>query len=250
TAPLDGLADAVAPTTDLVAFSLVQSATGEVADAAAITAAARRHGARTLVDATQAVGWLPVDAAAFDALVCHAYKWLCAPRGVAFLALGDEYARTLRPVQAGWFAGADPWSSCYGAEIDLAGDARRFDVSPAWQAFVGAAPALELFAAAGAARAHDSTRRRVPGAAGSARAGAIERDRVVAGCGRFGARAPAGGRDLGVGPCGPRPRGLPRVQRRGGRHPRRAGARPLRRPSGASAATVATTASAVRARPS
>jgi selenocysteine lyase/cysteine desulfurase len=157
TAPLDGLADAVAPTTDLVAFSLVQSATGEVADAAAITAAARRHGARTLVDATQAVGWLPVDAAAFDALVCHAYKWLCAPRGVAFLALGDEYARTLRPVQAGWFAGADPWSSCYGAEIDLAGDARRFDVSPAWQAFVGAAPALELFAAADGAALHAHT---------------------------------------------------------------------------------------------
>ena len=157
TVPLAQLDAAVAPETDLVAFSLVQSATGELADAAAITAAARRHGARTLTDATQAVGWLPVDAAMFDAVICHSYKWLCAPRGVAFLALGDAYARTLRPVQAGWFAAADPWSSCYGAEVGLAEDAGRFDVSPAWQAFVGAAPALELFAEADPTQLHAYT---------------------------------------------------------------------------------------------
>ena len=34
----------------------------------------------------------------------------------------------------------DPWASCYGPEMNLADDARRFDVSPAWQAWVGAAP--------------------------------------------------------------------------------------------------------------
>jgi len=124
----------------------VQSATGEVADAGAICRAAERHGARTVCDATQAVGWMPVDARRYDALLCHAYKWLCAPRGVAFLALSDGYARTLRPVQAGWYAGADPWTSCYGGDADLAPCARRFDVSPSWQAFVGAEPALRAFA--------------------------------------------------------------------------------------------------------
>lgn len=144
--PLTGLARAVRPETALVAFSLVQSATGEVADAAAIVAAARRHGARTFCDATQAVGWLPVEASVFDALVCHAYKWLCAPRGVAFLTLSEELARTIPPLFAGWYAGADPWSSCYGTDVVLADDASRFDASPAWQAFVGAEPALALFA--------------------------------------------------------------------------------------------------------
>lgn len=157
TAPLADLAAAIRADTTLVAFSIVQSATGEVADVAAISAAARRHGARTFVDATQAVGWLPVDATLFDAVVCHSYKWLCAPRGVAFLALGEEYAQTLRPVQAGWFAGDDPWSSCYGGDIDLAAGARRFDVSPAWQAFVGAAPALRLFADADRSALHAYT---------------------------------------------------------------------------------------------
>lgn len=146
TAPLARLAEAIDDATDLVAFSVVQSASGEVADVDAICAAAARHDVRTVCDATQAVGWMPVAAARFDALLCHAYKWLCCPRGVAFLALSEDYARTLRPVQAGWYAGDDPWTSCYGGEADLAGCARRFDVSPAWQAFVGAEPALHAFA--------------------------------------------------------------------------------------------------------
>ena len=146
TAPLDGLADAITDDTWLVAFSLVQSATGEVADAAAIRAAAARHDARTLCDATQAIGWMPVDAADYDAMICHAYKWLCAPRGVAFLAITDEFAHDVTPIFAGWYAGGDPWVSCYGHEVEIASDASRFDVSPAWQAFVGAEPALELFA--------------------------------------------------------------------------------------------------------
>ena len=52
------------------------------------------------------------------------------------------------PVQAGWYAGDDVWGSCYGPGMALAATARRFDVSPAWQAWLGAAPALELFASA------------------------------------------------------------------------------------------------------
>lgn len=154
TTPLAELAGQIGPGTSLVAFSLVQSATGEVADGAAIAAAAARHGALTLCDATQAVGWLPVEASDFDAVVCHAYKWLCAPRGVSFLALSERLAARMRPLSAGWYAGEDPWASCYGTDVELAADARRFDVSPAWQAFVGAAPALELFAAVEPARLH------------------------------------------------------------------------------------------------
>ena len=155
--PLDRLADEITRDTWLVAFSLVQSATGDVADVTAITAAAARRGTRTLCDLTQAAGWLPVDATLFDATVCHAYKWLCAPRSVAFLTLSPAFARGLRPVQAGWYAGDDPWASCYGAGAKLAPGARKFDVSPAWQAFVGAAPALALFASADATAVHAHT---------------------------------------------------------------------------------------------
>ncbi|WP_223690176.1 aminotransferase class V-fold PLP-dependent enzyme [Leifsonia poae] len=157
-APLEHLAEAIGPRTWLVAFSLVQSATGEVANTAAVLATARRHGARTLADLTQAAGWLPVEASAFDATVCHAYKWLCAPRGSAFLTVGQRMLGDLNPTQAGWFAGDDPWASCYGPEIRLATDARRFDVSPAWPVWPGTAAALEFFASLDpvAVRDHDA----------------------------------------------------------------------------------------------
>ncbi|ROS54537.1 aminotransferase class V-fold PLP-dependent enzyme [Frigoribacterium sp. PhB24] len=144
--PLDEVAGSVGPDTHLVAWSAVQSATGEVADDADIVAAAARHGALTLCDLTQAAGVRPVDASRYDASVTHAYKWLCCPRGVAFLTLGDRLRRHMVPSQAGWYAGADVWASCYGPEMNLATDARAFDVSPAWQAWAGALPALETFA--------------------------------------------------------------------------------------------------------
>ena len=155
--PLSALADEIRPDTWLVAYALVQSATGEIADASAISAAAAIHGTFTLCDTTQAAGWLPVSAGDHDATVCHTYKWLCAPRGVAFLTLGDRLAAELRPAHAGWHAGEDPWGSCYGGDVELADSARRFDVSPAWQAFVGAEPALELFAGLNADSLHRHT---------------------------------------------------------------------------------------------
>jgi selenocysteine lyase/cysteine desulfurase len=144
TVPLDRLADAIDGRTTLVAFSLVQSASGEVAPAAEITAAARHHGALVVVDGTQACGWLPIDATAFDAVAVHAYKWLMSPRGSSFLYLRDSLRERIRPVAAGWYAGADRASSYYGPPLRLAADARRFDTSPAWMSWIGTAPALEV----------------------------------------------------------------------------------------------------------
>lgn len=144
--PLEAVAEAITDATWLVAFSLVQSATGRVADAASIRAAAAAAGARTLCDVTQAAGVLPVDAAHFDATVGHAYKWLCAPRGVAFLTVSEAFAAELTPIQAGWYAGEHIWQSIYGPEMHLASAARRFDVSPAWPCWPGAEAAIRLFA--------------------------------------------------------------------------------------------------------
>lgn len=154
--PAGALADAVRPGTDLVAYALVQSATGEVLDDDAVVAAARAAGARTLCDLTQAAGWLPVDASRYDVSVTAAYKWLCAPRGTGFLTVRPEVQDSLRPAQAGWYAGEDPWASCYGPAMHLASDARRFDVSPAWQAWLGASESLDAFATTDpqAVRAH------------------------------------------------------------------------------------------------
>jgi selenocysteine lyase/cysteine desulfurase len=144
TVPLAELVDSIDDSTSVVAVSSVQSATGEVADVAAITAAARAHGALVVLDATQAAGWLPVDARAVDALVVSGYKWLMATRGTAFMAISPELQERVPPQGAGWFAGEDVHASYYGPPLRLARDARRYDQAPAWHCWVGAAAALEV----------------------------------------------------------------------------------------------------------
>jgi len=143
--PVERVADAITDDTWLVAFSHIQSATGRVADIPAITAAAQRHGALTFCDTTQSAGVHPVDAGALDATVCHAYKWLCSPRGVAFFTVTEGFHELLTPLQAGWYSGDEVWQSCYGPTMRLAPDARAFDVSPAWPAWAGAEPAIQMF---------------------------------------------------------------------------------------------------------
>jgi hypothetical protein len=74
--PLDRIAECVTSRTTLVAVSAVQSADGRVADLDALHAASRATGARVLVDTTQAVGWLPVNAS----------RWVAAAPAVRLLA--------------------------------------------------------------------------------------------------------------------------------------------------------------------
>ena len=144
TVPPAELADAIDERTDVVAFSAVQMSTGEVADLEAVTAAARHHGALTILDATQACGWLPLDATRFDFVVCAAYKWLMSPRGTAFMTVTPERLADVVPTAAGWFAGEDVHASYFGPPLRLASSARRLDTSPAWFPWVGTKPALEL----------------------------------------------------------------------------------------------------------
>lgn len=157
TAPQAALPTAIDASTTVVAVSSVQSATGEVADLASITAAARAHGALVVVDATQSVGWLPIDARDVDALAVGAYKWLMGPRGTAFMAISPQLQERMVPHGANWFAGADVHDSYYGPPLRLAADARRFDQSPAWHCWVGTAAALEVVERIGVAAigAHD-----------------------------------------------------------------------------------------------
>ena len=155
TVPLERLAEAVADGADVVAFSAVQMSNGELADLDAVAEAAAASGAWTICDATQAAGWLPLERFEFDALVCHAYKWLVSPRGSAFLALSERLLERAVPVNANWFAGADVHESYFGPPLRLADNARRLDISPAWYSWVATAPALEVLERIGIAAIHE-----------------------------------------------------------------------------------------------
>jgi selenocysteine lyase/cysteine desulfurase len=157
TVPPHQLTEAIADGVDAVAFSAVQMSSGEVADLDAVTAAATAVDAIVICDATQALGWLPVDAGRFDAVVCSAYKWLMSPRGTAFLTVSPRLLERIVPHSAGWYAGEDVHASYFGPPLRLARNARRLDVSPAWFSWVGTQPALEVIERIGvpAIHAHD-----------------------------------------------------------------------------------------------
>jgi selenocysteine lyase/cysteine desulfurase len=143
-APFAELAGHIDEGVSVVALSIVQSATGEIAAVDDIIARAHAYGAQVLADATQACGWLPVDARIFDYLVCAGYKWLMTPRGTAFLVVREDRTDDLRPLGAGWFAAEDIHGSYYGHSIALAEESRRLDLSPAWFSWVGATASLQL----------------------------------------------------------------------------------------------------------
>ena len=151
--PLDRLIESVTEDVDLVAVSAVQSADGRLLDLAALSDAATGAGALTLVDVTQAAGWLPLTGLQADYVVGSGYKWLLGPRGTCFFAISPT-APALPELAAGWYAGEARWDAIYGPPLRLARDARRYDVSPAWGCWVGHTPALDLLLEIGIDRIH------------------------------------------------------------------------------------------------
>jgi selenocysteine lyase/cysteine desulfurase len=142
--PFDALAQSIERNTSLVAFSLVQSQSGRTADLPAIVNAAQKNGARTLVDATHAVPFVPTHTTGVDYLVCAAYKHLLSPRGVAFLHVAEKHWQEVPPLLANWRSTSDPYATYYGGSLNVADTAARFDVSLAWFSWAGAAVSLQL----------------------------------------------------------------------------------------------------------
>jgi selenocysteine lyase/cysteine desulfurase len=94
----------------MVAVSAVQFRTGLGMPLAEMAALAAGHGAEIFVDAIQACGAVPLDAAGLglDYLACGAHKWLMGIQGTGFLWVRPGRARDLQPHLAGWLSHEDP----------------------------------------------------------------------------------------------------------------------------------------------
>ena len=97
---VDSVLSRVTPRTRLALLDHIVSPTGLIMPLAALVAALKERGVRVLVDGAHAPGSVPVDLTEVGAdwYTGNAHKWLCAPKGAAFLhAAGDVRDRT-RPL--------------------------------------------------------------------------------------------------------------------------------------------------------
>jgi selenocysteine lyase/cysteine desulfurase len=104
---------------------------GGSVDLAAIGARAREAGAALVVDASQALGAMPLDLAAIqpDYLVTVGYKWLLGPFALGYLYVAGQH-RDGVPLEENWISRLG--SEDFGALVDYQDryqpGARRFDV--------------------------------------------------------------------------------------------------------------------------
>jgi L-cysteine/cystine lyase len=128
------------PRTRLVALSHVSWSTGAVLDVPGAARAARAAGALVVVDGAQAVGTIPVDAAALgaDAYAFPAHKWLLGPEGLGVLWVRREAMERIDVTVAGLESAAG--GDAHGEEgaMEPQPGARRYEASTAPAALLAA----------------------------------------------------------------------------------------------------------------
>ena len=110
-----------------VVLSHVEYINGQRYELARFREAAEEAGALLVVDATQSIGVLPIDApeSGIDVFVASGYKWLRGPFGAAVGFMGPS-ALALTPGLVGFRSHADLWD-LRADRLDLPEDASRFE---------------------------------------------------------------------------------------------------------------------------
>jgi selenocysteine lyase/cysteine desulfurase len=127
----DALLDELDEPVRVVSVPAIHWIDGAAVDLERVGARARDLGALLVVDATQALGAMPLDLSAVrpDYLVAAGYKWLLGSLGVSYLYVAPEH-RDGQPLEENWAnrAGAEDFADTGGSDAGYRTGARRFDV--------------------------------------------------------------------------------------------------------------------------
>lgn len=125
---LDDLRAAVDARTRIVSVSQVSYLTGQRLSLPAVADIAWQAGARLIVDATHALGVVPVDANLCDFLVSSCYKWLLAAHGLGVFVWNRSRVADLQPASIGWHSVASRGGIDRPTDVALRPDADRLEV--------------------------------------------------------------------------------------------------------------------------
>jgi isopenicillin-N epimerase len=115
--------DAVTSRTRLALLDHVTSPTAIVFPVERLVADLRERGVETLVDGAHAPGMVPVDLDRLGAAFYtgNAHKWLCAPKGSAFLHVRRDLQRAIHPTVISHGYSTDAGGASFRAEFDWTG---------------------------------------------------------------------------------------------------------------------------------
>ena len=99
---LDEISAAVTSDTQAIVVSHVSYLTGVRNDLAGLREIADKHGARLIVDASHALGVVPVDGSLCDVVVSCCYKWLLGTHGVGIFYVNSDRWPDLETKVVGW----------------------------------------------------------------------------------------------------------------------------------------------------
>jgi len=130
----DALIKLIDEKTRVVSISAVQSSSGYTCDIKSISQKCRECNAWLFVDASQAMGVIPVDVQDWDVdfLATVSYKYMLGARGITYMYIKEDLLDSVKPVTPGWRAAKKPFESFYGPEVNISDTASKMDNSVSW----------------------------------------------------------------------------------------------------------------------